>query len=92
MKNGKAPGSDTIPAKILKTDLYTSASILTPLFQKIWQEEQFSREWKESIVTSLYYVPVPRCYAARCGKKENHLWEYFVNDKECFVNRADKGV
>ena len=50
MKNGKAAGSDIIPAEVLKTDPYSTADILLPLFQDIWQKEKFPKEWKEGIV------------------------------------------
>jgi hypothetical protein len=32
MKNGKAAGSDNIPAEVLKADPYAMADILLPLF------------------------------------------------------------
>ena len=50
MKNGKAAGSDHIPAEVLKTDSCATADILLPLFQDIWQKEKFPKEWKEGIV------------------------------------------
>jgi hypothetical protein len=42
MKNGKAAGSDNIPAKVLKADPYAVADILLLLFQDIWQKEKFA--------------------------------------------------
>jgi hypothetical protein len=50
MKNGKAAGSDNIPAEVLKADPYAIADILLPLFQDIWQKEKFPKEWKEGII------------------------------------------
>ena len=50
-KNGKAAGSDKIPAEVLKADPYATADILLPLFQDtIWQNEKFPKEWKEGII------------------------------------------
>jgi len=50
MKNGKASGTDNIPAEVLKTGPHISADILLPLFQDIWQKEMFHKEWKEGII------------------------------------------
>jgi hypothetical protein len=40
MKNGKAAGPDGIPAEALKTDVETTADMLLPLFEKIWEQEE----------------------------------------------------
>ena len=53
MKNGKAAGSDNIPAEVLKADPYAKADILLPLFQDIWQKEKFPKEWKEGIIIKI---------------------------------------
>jgi len=53
MKNGKAAGTDNIPAEVLKADPYISADILLPLFQDIWQKEMFPKEWKEGIIINV---------------------------------------
>jgi hypothetical protein len=53
MKNGKAAGSDNIPAEVLKADPYATADILLPLFQDIWQKEKFPKEWKEGIIVKV---------------------------------------
>jgi len=50
MKNGKAEGSDNIPAEVLRADPHATADILLPLFQDIWQKEKFPKEWKEGII------------------------------------------
>jgi hypothetical protein len=39
MKNGKAAGSDNIPAEVLKADPYATADILLPLFQDMYMAE-----------------------------------------------------
>jgi hypothetical protein len=49
-RNGKAAGSDNIPAEVLKVDPYATADILLPLLQGIWQREKFPKEWKEGII------------------------------------------
>lgn len=53
LKNGKAPGSDDIPAEALKGDVDTSAEILYPLFDKIWEEEEVPLSWKEGYIVTL---------------------------------------
>jgi hypothetical protein len=40
MKNGKAAGSDNIPAEVLKADPYATADSILPLFQDITSERE----------------------------------------------------
>jgi hypothetical protein len=44
MKNGKAAGSDNIPAELLKLYSLKAADMLLSLFQEIWQREIFPKE------------------------------------------------
>ena len=53
MKNGKASGTDNIPAEVLKTGPHISADILLPLFHHIWQEDTFPKEWIEGIIIKI---------------------------------------
>jgi hypothetical protein len=53
LKNGKATGPDNIPPEALKTDVESTASMLLPLFEKIWEEEQIPLEWKEGYISSI---------------------------------------
>nr|KAG5702939.1 hypothetical protein BaRGS_034712 [Batillaria attramentaria] len=53
LRNGKATGSDNIPAEALKADVEASTEMLYPLFRKIWEEEQIPREWKEGHLIKL---------------------------------------
>lgn len=53
MKNGKSPGIDGIPAEILKVDARALASIIEPLFRKIWEEERVPAEWKNGIIVKI---------------------------------------
>ena len=39
LRNGKAVGSDSIPAKTLKTDAEIIREMFHPLFKKMWEEE-----------------------------------------------------
>ncbi|CAH8544655.1 unnamed protein product [Schistosoma intercalatum] len=47
IKNGKAAGSDNIPAEALKSDIEATTSMLCLLFKKIWEKEQVPMDWKE---------------------------------------------
>ena len=40
LKNGKAPGIDSLQAELLKADVCTSTRLLTDLFHKIWEKEE----------------------------------------------------
>ena len=53
MKSGKAGGPDHIPPKALKTDVGATVDILHPLFEQIWNEEKFPKEWKEGHLIKL---------------------------------------
>nr|KAG5693079.1 hypothetical protein BaRGS_010638 [Batillaria attramentaria] len=53
MKNGKAAGPDGIPAEALKADVETTAEMLLPLFEKIWNEEEIPTDWKEGHIIKL---------------------------------------
>jgi hypothetical protein len=53
MKNGKAAGSDNISAEILKVDPNVAADMLLLLFQDIWKEEKFPKEWTEGIIVKI---------------------------------------
>ncbi|VDP00515.1 unnamed protein product, partial [Schistosoma mattheei] len=49
IKSGKAAGPDNIPAEALKADVTANARILHILFNKIWDEEQVPKDWKEGL-------------------------------------------
>ena len=53
MKNGKAAGPDGIPAEALKADVETTAAMLLPLFEKIWNMEEIPADWKEGHIIKL---------------------------------------
>jgi hypothetical protein len=53
MKNGKAAGSDNIPAEILKVDPNVAADMLLLLFQDIWKEEKFPKDWTEGKIVKI---------------------------------------
>ncbi|CAH8567532.1 unnamed protein product [Schistosoma intercalatum] len=53
IKSGKAAGPDNIPAEALKEDVAATAKILHILFNKIWDEEQVPKDWKEGLLIKI---------------------------------------
>ena len=53
MKNGKAPGIDSLQAELLKADVVTSSRLLTDLFGKIWEQEFVSKDWSKGFTFKL---------------------------------------
>ncbi|VDP10897.1 unnamed protein product [Schistosoma margrebowiei] len=53
IKSGKAAGRDNIPAEALKSDVAATARILYILFNKIWDEEQVPKDWKEGLLIKI---------------------------------------
>ncbi|CAH8572457.1 unnamed protein product [Schistosoma haematobium] len=53
IKSGKAAGPDNIPAEALKADVPATARTLHILFNKILDEEQVSKDWKEGVLIKI---------------------------------------
>ncbi|VDP32718.1 unnamed protein product [Schistosoma curassoni] len=53
IKSGKVAGPDNIPAEALKADVAATARILHILFNKIWDEEQVPKDWKEGLLIKI---------------------------------------
>ena len=53
MKNGKAPGIDSVQAELLKADIVTSSRLLTHLFGKIWEQEVVPKDWSKGLIFKL---------------------------------------
>jgi hypothetical protein len=53
MKNCKAAGPDGILAEALKSDVETTADMLLPLFENIWEEEEIPTDWKDGHIIKL---------------------------------------
>ncbi|VDO62562.1 unnamed protein product [Schistosoma margrebowiei] len=53
IKSGKAAGPDNILAEALKADVAATARILYILFNKIWDEEQVPKDWKEGLLIKI---------------------------------------
>ena len=53
LKSGKAAGPDGIPAEALKMDPETTANLMTPLLQKVWEEGKVPADWKKGYLFKL---------------------------------------
>lgn len=53
MKNGKAAGTDGIPAEMFKSAPNLIAGILHPLFLDIWTNEEFPKDWNSGIIIKI---------------------------------------
>ena len=54
--SGKAPGPDGWANDFLKVAFATNISLLTSLFNSVWEGEDISGEWQESLI-----APLPKC-------------------------------
>ena len=53
LKNNKSAGPDNIVAEMLKADIESAAENLLPIIHKIWQQEDFQRDWKNGYIAVL---------------------------------------
>ena len=53
LKNGKAPDHDNLNAELFKADPELDATILTPLFTKIWEQEEIPSDWSRGVIIKL---------------------------------------
>ena len=53
LKNGKAPGHDNLNAELFKADPELAATILTPLFTKIWEQEEIPTDWSGGVIIKI---------------------------------------
>ena len=54
LKNYKSPGTDQIPAELIKTIGTTIRCEIHKLIISIWNKEKLPDEWKESIIVTIY--------------------------------------
>ena len=54
LKGCKSPGSDQIPAKLIKVGGRTIHSEIHELITFVWNKEELPEEWKESIIVPIY--------------------------------------
>ena len=55
LKNHKAPGKDRLNAELFKADAVTTASILQPLFNTIWDRRKIPDDWNKGVI-----IKIPR--------------------------------
>ena len=53
LKNGKASGTDSITAELLKADIELATDKVKQLTDKIWKEERISTKWKQGLIIKL---------------------------------------
>ena len=54
LKNYKSPGTDQIPAELIKAGGRTICCEIHKLIISIWNKEELPDEWKESIIVPIY--------------------------------------
>ena len=54
LKNHKSPGTDQIPAELIKAGGRTIRCEIYKLIISIWNKEELPDEWKESIIVPIY--------------------------------------
>ena len=53
LKNHKAPGKDRLNAELFKADAMTTASILQPLFNTIWDRRKIPDDWNKDVIIKI---------------------------------------
>jgi hypothetical protein len=54
LKRHKSPGTDQIPAELIKAGGRTVRGVIHKLIISIWNKEELPEEWKESIIVPIY--------------------------------------
>ena len=54
MKNGKAPGIDTITVELIKNAGAKMEQKIYNLIRKIWNDEHMPMDWEEGIIYPIY--------------------------------------
>jgi hypothetical protein len=54
LKRYKSPGSGQIPAELIQGGSNTLCSEICKLINSIWDEEEFSQQWKVSIFVHIH--------------------------------------
>ena len=50
LKAGKSPGVDNTPSELLKNGSEATTTVLTAIYQKIWETKEWPKEWTQSLV------------------------------------------
>jgi hypothetical protein len=54
LKSYKSPGTDEIPADLIKAGTETLYSEIHRLICSIWNKEEYPQQWEESIIVLIY--------------------------------------
>jgi hypothetical protein len=54
LKSYKSPGTDQIPAELIKAGGETLNSEIHRLICSIWNKEELPQQWKESVIVPIY--------------------------------------
>jgi hypothetical protein len=54
LRSYKSPGTDNIPAELMKAEDETSYSEIHRLICSIWNKEELPQQWQESIIVPIY--------------------------------------
>ena len=50
LRNGKAPGQDSLNAELFKAETEFEAQVLQPPFPAIWEEKKLPDDWREGVI------------------------------------------
>lgn len=67
LKNHKAPGKDCLNAELFKADAVTTAGILQPLSNTIWNRKKITDDWNQSIIIRIPKKGAPSECSNWCG-------------------------
>ena len=92
VRNGHAPGSDGIPAELLKCAIEPAARTLHFLFIHVWRMGHIPSDWRDGIIITLYkgkgpksdcssYRPITLLYVP--GKVFTHV--LLARIQPCFI-------
>jgi hypothetical protein len=63
LKSSKFPGTDQIPAELIKAEGETLYSEINRLICSIWNKEELPQQWKESVIVPIY----KKCVKTDCN-------------------------
>jgi hypothetical protein len=54
LKSYKSPGTDNIPAELIKAGIETLCSEIHKIIRSMWSKEELPQKWKESIIIPIH--------------------------------------
>jgi hypothetical protein len=78
LKSYKSPGTDQIPAELIKAGGETFCSEMHKRICSIWNKEELPLQWKESIIIQSHKRVIRHCYNYRgislLSTDKRYLW------------------